>query len=409
MSEHDRKSPAGPARLTASAFAGMFVFGIVMAVLGAILPSLFARISMDKGQAGNLFLIMNFAMLLMSLFFGPIVDRFGYKLFLILCSLLVALAFALLAGAGSYGLVILAAVVLGFGGGGLNGGTNALTSDINPGGRGSALNLLGVFFGFGALSIPFLIGTLLGWAGLKNILLLAALLGLVPLVLFLLSTFPRPKQAQGLPMRRAADIIHDPILWLCAFILFFQSGNEFTLGGWISTYLHEVFGAPAMAASLVLAGYWAAVMVGRLAASRIVPRLKNETVVIASAGLSLLAGVLLIAAPGRGWASAGAVLIGLGFAAIYPTTLAIAGEHFAVLSGTAFSLIFAVALSGGMLCPWLAGKIGQASGLRQGLLIPVVNCLMIIILMTVLARVLKKRRMFPAGSGSAGSATVKAL
>ena len=210
-------------------------------------------------------------------------------------------------------------------------------------------------------------------------------------------------------MRRAADIVHDPILWLCAFILFFQSGNEFTLGGWISTYFHEVFGAPAMAASLVLAGYWAAVMVGRLAASRIVPRLKNETVVIASAGLSLLAGVLLIAAPGRGWASAGAVLIGLGFAAIYPTTLAIAGEHFAALSGTAFSLIFTVALSGGMLCPWLAGKIGQASGLRQGLLIPVVNCLMIIILMTVLTRVLKKRRMFPAGSGSAGSATVKAL
>jgi len=409
MSEHDRQSPSSLARLTASAFAGMFVFGIVMAILGAILPSLFARISMDKGQAANLFLIMNFAMLLMSLFFGPIVDRFGYKLFLILCSLLVALAFALLAGASSYGLVILAAVVLGFGGGGLNGGTNTLTSDINPGGRGSALNLLGVFFGFGALSIPFLIGTLLGWAGLKNILLLAALLGLVPLVLFLLSTFPRPKQAQGFPMRRAADIVHDPILWLCAFILFFQSGNEFTLGGWISTYLHEVFGAPAMAASLVLAGYWAAVMVGRLAASRIVPRLKNETVVIASAGLSLLAGVLLIAAPGRGWASAGAVLIGLGFAAIYPTTLAIAGEHFAALSGTAFSLIFTVALSGGMLCPWLAGKIGQASGLRQGLFIPVVNCLMIIILMTVLARVLKKRRMLPGGSGSAGNATVDAL
>jgi hypothetical protein len=33
-------------RLTASAFAGMFVFGIVMAILGAMLPSLFARISM---------------------------------------------------------------------------------------------------------------------------------------------------------------------------------------------------------------------------------------------------------------------------------------------------------------------------------------------------------------------------
>jgi FHS family glucose/mannose:H+ symporter-like MFS transporter len=158
MLQTDRQLSSGMRRLTASAFAGMFVFGIVMAILGAILPSLFARISMGKAEAGNLFLIMNFAMLVMSLLFGPVVDRFGFKVFLVLCSLLVAVAFGLLAAASSYGLIVLAVVVLGFGGGGLNGGTNALTSDINPGGRGSALNLLGIFFGFGALSIPFLIG-----------------------------------------------------------------------------------------------------------------------------------------------------------------------------------------------------------------------------------------------------------
>ena len=380
-------------RLTASAFAGMFVFGIVMAILGAILPSLFARISMGKAEAGNLFLIMNFAMLIMSLLFGPVVDRFGFKLFLILCSLLVAVAFGLLAAASSYGLIVLAVVVLGFGGGGLNGGTNALTSDINPEGRGSALNLLGIFFGFGALLIPFLIGTLLGWAGMKNILLLAAALSLVPLALFVLSLFPKPKQAQGFPLRRAAGIVNDPLLWLCAFILFFESGNEFTMGGWVSTYLHEYFGAPAAAASLVLAGYWAAIMAGRLAASRVVHRLKNETLVMVSAGLALAAAVLLVAAPGRNLASVGAVLIGLGFAAIYPTTLAIAGEHFAALSGTAFSLIFTVALSGGMLCPWLAGKIAQTASLRQGLIIPIVNCAMIIVLMAILGRILKRRRV----------------
>jgi len=408
MSQPDRQLSPGMGRLTASAFAGMFVFGIVMAILGAILPSLFARFSMGKAEAGNLFLVMNFAMLIMSLLFGPVVDRFGFKLFLILCSLLVAAAFGLLAAASSYGLIVLAVVVLGFGGGGLNGGTNALTSDINPGGRGSALNLLGIFFGFGALFIPFLIGTLLGLAGMKNILLLAAGLSLVPLVLFTLSLFPKPKQAQGFPLRRAAGITNDPLLWLCAFILFFESGNEFTMGGWVSTYLHEYFGAPAAAASLVLAGYWAAIMAGRLAASRVVHRLKNETLVMVSAGLALAAAVLLVAAPGRGLASAGAVLIGLGFAAIYPTTLAIAGEHFAALSGTAFSVIFTVALSGGMLCPWLAGKIAQAASLRGGFLIPVVNCAMIILLMAILSRILKRRREPADDLSPARSAAVNA-
>ncbi len=384
--------PASVARLQASAFAGMFVFGIVMAVLGAILPSLFERIRIDKAEAGGLFLIMNFAMLLMSLFFGPIVDRFGFKLLLAVSSLLVALSFGLLAFAPGYSYVILAAVVLGLGGGGLNGGTNALTSDLNPGGRGSALNLLGIFFGFGALSIPFLIGTLLGWAGLARILVLAAALGMIPFVLFATSAFPKPKQPQGFPIREVKRIAGDPLLWLCAFILFFQSGNEFTLGGWISTYLHEQFGLTPMTASLVLAGYWAAVMAGRLAASRIVARTGHNGLVLGSALLSFAAAVLLVGAPSGGAAVAGALLIGLGFAAVYPTTLATVGERFSAVSGTAFSIIFTVALCGGMLSPWLAGTIAQAASLRRGLLVPVVNCAMIVILQIVLIRLSKSGR-----------------
>jgi len=388
MSADASSRPAG--RLQASAFAGMFVFGIVMAVLGAILPSLFERIRIDKAEAGGLFLTMNFAMLLVSFFFGPIVDRFGFKLFLLASSLLVALSFGLLAYAPGYGLVVVAVVVLGLGGGGLNGGTNALTNDLNPGGRGSALNLLGIFFGFGALFIPFLIGTLLGWAGLVPILTLAAALGLVPLILFASSIFPRPKQPQGFPIREAKRIAGDPVLWVCAVILFFQSGNEFTLGGWISTYLHEEFGLAPATAALVLAGYWAAVMAGRLAASRIVKRTGHDPLVLGSAVLSLAAAVLLIAAPSGGAAAAGAVLIGLGFAAIYPTTLGTVGGRFAAVSGTAFSIIFTVALCGGMLAPWLAGTIAQTSGLRRGLLVPVVSCAMIIILQVVLTRVSKR-------------------
>jgi FHS family glucose/mannose:H+ symporter-like MFS transporter len=372
MSRVAESRPAGAGRLQASAFAGMFVFGIVMAVLGAILPTLFERIRIDKAEAGGLFLSMNFAMLLMSFFFGPIVDRFGFKLLLVLSSLLVALSFGLLAFASGYSFVILAAVVLGLGGGGLNGGP--------------ALNLLGIFFGFGALSIPFLIGTLLGWAGLVPILLVAAGLGLVPFAMFTTSAFPRPKQPQGFPIRQARTIAADPVLWVCAFILFFQSGNEFTLGGWISTYLHEGFGLTPMAASLVLAGYWAAVMIGRLAASRAVRRTGHHALVLGSAVLSLAAALLLVAAPAAGAAVAGAVLIGLGFAAVYPTTLATVGERFAALSGTAFSIIFTVALCGGMLAPWLAGLIAQGAGLRRGLLVPVVNCAMIVILQTVLTR-----------------------
>ena len=387
----DRPGPPAVARLQASAWAGIFVFGIVMAILGAILPSLFERIGFGAGAAGNLFLTMNFAMLVTSLFFGPLVDRFGFKALLAVSALLVAGAFLLLSRATSYGLVLGAAVVLGIGGGGLNGGTNALTSDLHQGDkRGAALNVLGIFFGFGALSIPFLIGTLRDVLGLGRILLLATGLALVPFVIYAVLRFPKAKQAQGFPLKEAAPIVRSPLLWLAAFILFFQSGNEFTVGGWISTYLEKTFGFGPGPAALVLAGYWAAVMAGRLVSSRLVRKVGNEKLILGSAALALAAAALMAFAPSGAAAAAGAVAIGLGFAAIYPTTLAIVGGRFAAFTGTAFSIVISVGLVGGMLAPWLAGKIAEASSLRRGLVIPVFNCAMIVVLTTLLARQTRK-------------------
>lgn len=389
--ENEQKQ-ASVRALMSSACAGIFVFGIVMAILGAILPSLFSRIQFNKSEAGNLFFYMNLAMLAMSVFFGPIVDRFGYKTFLLLSSLLVAVSLLLFNLASTYSFLILAAMLLGFGGGGLNGGSNALTSDLYPERRSAALNLLGIFFGFGALAIPFLIGTLLGTIGLNAILIIAVFLSLIPFALFLLLRFPLAKQAQGFPLRQAAKVVGHPLLWLCGFLLFFQSGNEFTIGGWTSTYLNEYFHLTPTLASLVLAGYWAAMMIGRLISTRLVRVVKNETLILASAILSLIAAVIMVSSPSGGLASLGAVLIGLGFAAIYPTTLAIVGEAFPSFSGTAFSVVFVIGLAGGMTAPWLTGKIAMASSLRLGFFIPVFSCAMIVLLQLVIIRTLKARR-----------------
>ena len=381
------RAAAGAARLQASAWAGIFVFGLVMAILGAILPSLFERIGFGAAAAGSLFLTMNFAMLVTTLFFGPLVDRFGFKSVLAVSALLVAAAFLVLSRAGSYGLVLGAAVVLGLGGGGLNGGTNALTSDLHEGEkRAAALNVLGIFFGFGALSVPFLIGTLEQALGLGRILALACFLSLVPFVVYVVLRFPPAKQPQGFPLKSAAAVVRSPLLWLTAFILFFQSANEFTVGGWISTYLQKVFGVGPGPAALVLAGYWAAIMGGRLLSSRIVRAVRSEALIIGSAALALAAALLMILAPSGALAAAGAVLIGFGFAAIYPTTLGLVGGRFAGLTGTAFSVVIAVGLVGGMLAPWLAGRIAEASSLRHGLIIPAVDCALIILLALLVRR-----------------------
>ncbi len=369
-----------------SIFAGAFVLGIAISALGSLLPALFAAIGFQKAAAGGLFLAMNFSMLIGSLIFGPICDRFGYRALLLLSTLMVAGAFGLLSGAAGYRTVLLPLAVLGLGGGALNGAINALLNDISPERRNRALNLLGLFFGFGALFTPFLIGSALDLLGLRTILLGLLVFALGPFVLFLVARFPAPKHREGFSREELATLFRNPLLFLFGLLLFFQSGNEFTVGGWLSTYLGESAGMSPRAAAFALAGFWTAFMLGRLAASRWGERWSSAAVVTGSAALGFLAVSGLILLPGSTWGFAWVPLIGLGFAAIFPTILAEAGAVFASYSGTAFGALFVMALSGGMSAPWLVGRIAQEHGIGTGFWITACSCASIAVLRIIIRR-----------------------
>ena len=82
---------------------GMLTFGIVLTTLGSVLPSLVARFGIGKADAGALFLLMSFGILVGSVVFGPIVDRRGYKGMLLLAVALIALGLEGIAFAPSVG------------------------------------------------------------------------------------------------------------------------------------------------------------------------------------------------------------------------------------------------------------------------------------------------------------------
>jgi fucose permease len=381
MARSDRDEYRG---LQFSIFAGAFVLGIAVSALGSLLPTLFPVIGYQKVDAGGLFLAMNLAMLVGSLFFGPVCDRFGFRMLLLSSTLLVAGAFALMAGAATYRALLAALVVLGSGGGALNGAINALLNDIRPERRERALNLLGLYFGCGALFTPFLIGSALEAVGLRAILSGLVLLSLGPFVFFLLADFPAPKHEGGFARSELRALFRNPLLFLFGALLFFQSGNEFTIGGWLSTYLGESVRMSPRSAAYALASYWAAFMLGRLAASRWAGKLSSPVLVMSSALLGCLAVSGLILAPGYLAASLCVILIGLGFAAIFPTILAEAGAIFAKYSGTAFGAIFVMALCGGMSAPWAVGRIAQGRGVGAGLWITALSCVAIFVLQAVI-------------------------
>ena len=70
---------------------GMSFFGISMITLGAILPALTDKLSLTNLQATALVAFLPLGMLVGSVLFGPIVDRFGHKALLVPSCIIVLL------------------------------------------------------------------------------------------------------------------------------------------------------------------------------------------------------------------------------------------------------------------------------------------------------------------------------
>ncbi len=358
--------------LSAAAYSGMFGFGVVMALLGAILPLFVSRPQFDLSKAGSLFLEMNAAMLVTTLALGPALDRFGIRSTMLAAPLCVALAVALIANAQSSRALTIGVVLLGAGGGALNQATNTLIADLHddPPKKNSALNVLGVFFGFGALFVPFAMGSLLPLLGMRNILYGAALLILAPLVLSAMLNFPAPRQAGSLSFEAVLRFLREPLIVTFALLLFFESGNEFTLGGYISSYLTRELGASLSMASYTLAAYWGAIMLARVVLGRMLLAVRGEVLIrFGALGVaSCLMLLSLIHSPAI--AAIVVALLGASIAAIFPTVLGLAGARYASHSGTVFGLLIGIALAGGMTMPWLAGQVAAVHSIRVALWIP---------------------------------------
>src|SRR5438874_1056284 len=164
--------------LFAGACAGMFIFGLVLALLGTLfgLPAMRVRLGVNLAQQGDLFLLLYVGVCVATVAVGPLIDRFGNKLVLLISSILVPLALVEFAVARSMLSAAAASMVLGLGGGGLNTSCNVLTSEIYEGNRGPMLNLLGLFYGIGALFIPLLSASMTTLLPTSELLLCAAAL-----------------------------------------------------------------------------------------------------------------------------------------------------------------------------------------------------------------------------------------
>lgn len=346
-----------------AACAGMLLFGMAMLSLGTVNAFLAERFQLDQIGLGSLAALLPFGILAGSLVFGPVVDRFGYKVPLSGAALLLAAGFILMAEAASFGSVQAAFLAVGFGGGILNGGTNALVADISGEDRSARLSLLGVFFGVGALGMPAITGSLMDRVAPTEIVsgFGLAILGVV--VYFLAIQYPPPKQRQGISGSQILQIARDRVLWLFGLVLFFESALESLANNWSPAYLREVGGLNAETALFMLTVLSASLTAGRLVLGWALRRFSSRRILVVCMCLVMVGTAALSATSGVLSSGAAMVLLGLGFAAAFPVVFAHVAERFPAMTGTAFSILLIVALSGNMLLNYLLGIVSQTWGI----------------------------------------------
>jgi len=375
-----------------SACLGMLLFGIGLIILGAVLPDLRIRHSLDAVEAGTLFSVLPIGIIIGSLLFGPVCDRYGYGALLATSALLMFIGFEGLAFTHSKWVLSLSVFLFGIGGGALNGATNAVVSDISDTGKGANLSLLGVFFGIGALGMPLLLSLLRQSFDFQAIVAATGFLAVAASILFMVVKFPPAKQAQGISMKQVGTLVKDLTLILIAFFLFFQSAFEGLINNWTTTYLIERVGAPQSAALIGLSIYVSGMTVMRLLIGSLFRKMPERRLLSISFVIILAALLLFRLSNSMVPAAAGLFLLGAGLAAGFPTMLGLVGNRYPHLSGTAFSFVLVIALLGNMAVNYAMGLVAENYGIRHLTTFTFAELLIMVVIAAAVFRRITKNR-----------------
>ncbi len=344
---------------------GMLLFGVVLISIGSILPTVMDQFDLNESEAGFLASLLPSGILIGSIGFGPIADRYGYKKILVISAALILMGLEGMALANNTVLLEIAVLVIGIGGGIINGGTNAVVADISTGEKSSNLSLLGVFFGIGALGMPVIMGMLNNVWTYQKILIFVGGLVLIPIAYFLLIRFPAPKQKTGFPIKDGLRLIRDPLIILLGFILFCQSSLEGLTNNWTTTYLAEAKNFSSDGALFTLSLYVLGMTVMRLFLGFMLNKMRPYIVLTGSIVCCVASTLLIHYSNGEFVSIIGLILLGMGFAAGFPVILGYVGDLYHQLSGTAFSFVLSIALIGNISSNYTMGIVAQRYGIQQ--------------------------------------------
>jgi fucose permease len=353
-----------------SAIVAFFLYGMIAAMLGTILPDLSERFHLTPSQNGTIAFAQALGLILASLAVGPLLDNEGKKLGLILGLALISVALLSLPRVAGFRSILILLFTLGVGSGIVVTAANSLVSDAGEAHRGIALNLTNLFFGLGGLATPFISANLFkqNWVRLCYII---ASLTAVTIVIQAVTKMPGPTGAGRFILADAAPVLGRPLLFLIGLFLFLYITCEVGIWNWLPRHLIAQGIPEARALNILSLGFALGLLLGRLGVSPILIRVPPVTVTLVASVAMAVTTFFMLRTTKPATAFVLVFLAGISMAPVFPTTLAIVGDAFPRMSGTAIGFVITCGWTGLAVSSRIIGAIagGDPRRLKKALMV----------------------------------------
>jgi fucose permease len=369
--------------LILAAILAIFVYGMIAAMLGTILPELSKRFSLSPKQNGNIAMAQAVGLMIGSFFVGPLMDTQGKKVGLLLGLALIVIALFGLRTVKSYGAIAGMMLTLGAGGGIIVTGANALAGDVKLDWLTMAgvFNLLNLFFGLGGLVTP-LVAANLFQNNASKLLIFAGSLALITLGVHGITEMPAPTGQVAFQVSSVTDLLARPELLMLALMLFLYVAAEVGVWNWLARHLIAQGVPEGKALTILSLGFALGLLVGRVAVSQVLQGITPERALLGASVLMAITTFLMLRSSNPQTAWIMVFLAGLAMAPVFPTTLAIVNAKFPNAAATATGIAVTAGWFGLVVSSPVIGSIAgdDPKRLKKALLVlPACSLVMVLV------------------------------
>lgn len=369
-----------------------FLIGMSFTTWATRVPTIRDKLGLSNGQVALALIAFNIGVVLTPLVVGPLTARLGSRPILIISLIWYFVTLPLMAVASTLPLLAGTMLLVSIGNCGVDVTMNAQGSLLERAyGRPVLASLHAVFSlgaltggAIGALATSANVSTLAHFTAIAVVMILIA----VPAMTGLVRDSSRTSRVGHGETSRTRRSIPTSVIILPGAICFCAMMGEGIINNWSALYLRDVIGSGAGAATIGITVFSIGMVVGRLTADRIHGFAGTERFILTCSIIASSGAMLFMATGEYVVCLIGAVVVGLGLAAIVPVVFGYSAAQDPERYGSAIAKITTIGYTAFLAGPPVIGGLAQAFGLHAGMItLPV-----LMLAMTLLAIWLRARK-----------------